>query len=372
MLVGESVRVILSMSPSETNLRALIQRVPTPHTAAAEAARVRLDRLTKPPGSLGELEPLIIRLAAITGVEQPWFEHPAVLLAAADHGVVAEGISPYPQEVTGQMVLNFLRGGAAINALSAHANAQVVVVDAGIAASVSDHPRLKRAGLARGTRNLLREPAMTRAQAIELMLTGSRIVAEETQHGLDLLALGEMGIGNTTAAACLTCVFTSASVELATGRGTGLDDVGLAHKRDVIARALLRAQLDPLDPISVLAELGGFEIALLAGAMIEAAARRIPVVLDGYITTSAALAAVALIPQLRHFLVAGHRSAEPGHRIALEQLGLTPLLTLDMRLGEGSGAALALPIIAGATRVMRDMATFDQAGVSHRVDQNYE
>jgi nicotinate-nucleotide--dimethylbenzimidazole phosphoribosyltransferase len=356
------------MSSDEIALRELCARIPEPSAAAASAARTRLDRLTKPPGSLGALEPLIVRLAAITGQVRPELRGAAVLVAAADHGVAAERVSAYPQAVTAQMVLNFLRGGAAINALAANAGARVVVVDAGVAGELPDHPRLRRAAIRRGTRNLLREPAMTRAEAAGAILAGARIVAAEAeaQEGLGILALGEMGIGNTTAAACLTSAFAGVAPELTTGRGTGLDDARLEHKRAVVAGALRRAKPRPADPLGVLGELGGFEIAALAGAALAAAARRIPVVLDGYITASAALAACALAPNLRHFLIAAHRSAEAGHRVALEHLGLQPLLELDMRLGEGSGAALALPLILGAARAMREMATFEQAGVAER------
>jgi nicotinate-nucleotide--dimethylbenzimidazole phosphoribosyltransferase len=355
------------MSSEEIALREICARVPGPNTATAAAARTRLDRLTKPSGSLGALEPLIIRLAAITGQIRPEFIQAAVLVACGDHGVVAERISAYPQSVTGQMVLNFLRGGAAINALAANAGARVIVVDAGVAADLPDHPGLRRAPAGRGTRNLLREPAMTRAEAAAAVVAGARIVGAEIENGLDLLALGEMGVGNTTSAACLTSVFTGALPELTTGRGAELDDTRLEHKRTVVASALRRARTKPADPLGALAELGGFELAALAGAALAAAARRVPIVLDGHLTTSAALVAVALAPNLRHFLIAGHRSAEPGQRVALEHLGLQPLLTLDMRLGEGSGAALAIPIIQGAARVMRDMATFEQAGVDERV-----
>jgi len=348
-------------------LHDLCARILGANTATAAAARTRLDRLTKPPGSLGALEPLIVRLAAITGQIRPEFKQPAVLVAAGDHGVVAERVSAYPQSVTGQMVLNFLRGGAAINALAANAGARVIVVDAGVAADLPDHPGLRRASVASGARNLLREPAMTRTETAAAIVAGARITAAEIDAGLDLLALGEMGIGNTTAAACLTSAFTGALPELTTGRGAGLDDARLEHKRTIVAAAIRRARPKPADPLGTLAELGGFEIAALVGAALAAAARRVPVVLDDYVTTSAALAAVALAPNLRHSLIAAHRSAEPGHRVALEYLGLQPLLTLDMRLGEGSGAALALPIILGAARLMRDMATFEQAGVDDKV-----
>jgi nicotinate-nucleotide--dimethylbenzimidazole phosphoribosyltransferase len=346
-------------STDEIALREICGRVGPPNAAASAAARTRLDRLAKPPGSLGTLEPLIVRLAAITGQIRPEFHQPTVLVAAGDHGVVAERVSGYPQAATGQMVLNFLRGGAAINGLAANAGAQVLVVDAGVAADLPDHPRLRRASAGRGTRNLLREPAMSRAEAVAAMLAGARIAAAEAEAGADLLALGDIGVGNSTSAACLTSAFTGVAPELTTGRGAGQDDARLEHKRAVVAGALRRARVKPADPLGVLAELGGFEIAVLAGAAIAAAARRIPVLLDGYTTTGAALVALGLAPNARHYLIAAHRSAEPGHRVALEHLGLEPLLLLDMRLGEGCGAALALPLILGATRLMREMAIIE-------------
>jgi nicotinate-nucleotide--dimethylbenzimidazole phosphoribosyltransferase len=350
------------MSNDEMTLRDLCARIPGANAATTAAARARLDRLAKPPGSLGALEPLIARLAAISGQIRPEFRQPAILVAAGDHGVIAERVSAYPQALTGQMVLNFLRGGAAINTLAASAGARVIVVDAGVAAELPDHPGLRRASAGSGTRNLLREPAMTRAQTASAIIAGARIATAEIDAGLDLLALGEMGVGNSTPAACLTSAFTGALPELTTGRGAGLDDARLEHKRTIVAAALRRARPKPADPLGALAELGGFEIAVLTGAALAAAARRVPVVLDGYVTTSAALAGVALAPNLRHSLIAAHRAAEPGHRVALEHLGLQPLLTLDIRLGEGSGAALALPIIQGAARLMRDMGVFEQAG----------
>jgi nicotinate-nucleotide--dimethylbenzimidazole phosphoribosyltransferase len=352
------------------SLPQLIDSIPELDSGAAAAAGARLDRLTKPPGSLGTLEVLMMRLAAITGQARPAIRRPAVLVAAADHGVVAEGVSPYPQEVTIQMVGNFLRGGAAINALAAAAGARVIVVDAGVAGELPDDPQLIRAAVRRGAGNLLREPAMSRDEAIATLGAGARIVATEAERGLDLLAIGEMGIGNTTAAACLTAVFTGAAPEVVTGRGTGVSDEGLLRKRAIVAAAVARSGLEPRaaagDPLAALTELGGLEIALLAGAALAAAARRIPVLLDGYISTAAALVAVGLAPRLAGFLIAGHRSSEPGHRIALDHLGLRPLLELDMRLGEGSGAALAIPIVRAAARCLDEMATFDEAGVSDR------
>ncbi|MEM8534589.1 MAG: nicotinate-nucleotide--dimethylbenzimidazole phosphoribosyltransferase [Chloroflexota bacterium] len=348
-------------------LRELCDSVPVPDQDIATAAITRLNQLTKPPGSLGTLETLIVQLATITGHVQPTFAHPAVLVAAGDHGVVAEQVSPFPQSVTLQMVQNFLHGGAAINALAANAGARVIVVDAGVADGLPEHPQLQRISMRKGTGNLLREPAMSRTETMQAVLAGAALLKHERAAGLDLLALGEMGIGNTTPAACLTSAFTGAAPAITTGRGTGLDDAGLSHKQQVVAAALERAKPDQLDPLGILAELGGYEIAVLAGATLAAATHRIPIVVDGYVATSAVLAAVALAPQTRDFLIAGHRSAEPGHRVALEHLELQPLLTLEMRLGEGSGAALALPIVQGAARVMRDMATFGEAGVDEKI-----
>jgi nicotinate-nucleotide--dimethylbenzimidazole phosphoribosyltransferase len=317
---------------------------------------------------------LLVRLAASTGQALPTLEQRAVLLAAADHGVAAEGVSAYPQAVTGQMVHNFLVGGAAINALSAAAGARIILVDAGVMAELPDHPALRRLHIRRGSGNLAREPAMQHSEALAALLAGVELVEEERQNGLDVLLPGEMGIANTTPAAALTSALTGAPPDQTVGRGTGIDDAALRHKREVVARALQRCNADALrsEPLALLCELGGLEIAVLAGAMLAAARHRIPVLLDGYITTSAALVATAMVPHLRAHLFASHASAEPGHTLALAHLGLTaatgagPLLRLDMRLGEGSGAALALPLLLGAARLMREMATFDQAGVSDR------
>lgn len=358
-------------------LTTLCAAVPGPDTQAAAAARTRLDSLTKPRGSLGQMEDLLMRLAASTGTIYPVLEQRAVLLAAADHGVAAEGVSAYPQAVTTQMVHNYLSGGAAINALAAAAAARIILVDAGIIGDVPAHPALHRLGIRRGTGNIVREPAMHPDEARTALLAGAVIVEQEKKTpGLDLLALGEMGIGNTTAAAALTSAITGAHPSATVGRGTGIGDATLAHKCKMVELALARIAGHRIgtarDGLTLLAELGGLEIAVLAGATLAAAARRIPVLLDGYITTSAALVAVSLAPNVQHHLIAAHRSAEPGHALALAHLGLTseqgagPLLQLDMRLGEGSGAALALPLLVSATRLMREMATFDQAGVSQR------
>jgi nicotinate-nucleotide--dimethylbenzimidazole phosphoribosyltransferase len=343
----------------EIALREICAQVRGPHSAAQAAARTHIARLAKSPGSLGTLELLIVRLAAITGQVRPEFNHPAVLVAAADHGVASEQVSAYSQSVTAQLLQRLVRGSAAVNALAGNAGASLILADAGIATDLGEHPRLRRIAIGRGTRNLLREPAMTRAQAASALLAGARLVLAEVQSGLDLLALGDIGAGNTTAAACLTSAFTGVAPEITTGRGSGLDDARLLHKRTIVASALRRARPRSADPIGTLAELGGFEIGVLAGAAIAAAAHHIPIVLDGYSTTSAALVAQALVPDIRYALIAAHRSAEPGHRVALEFLGLQPLLMLDIGLGEGSGAALALPLIQGAARVMRETVALE-------------
>lgn len=357
---------------SEKWLTTLCTRIPAGDVAAASAAHTRLDQLTKPRGSLGQIEALLVRLAGSTGQVCPSVARAVVLLAAADHGVAAEGVSAYPQVVTGQMVQNFLNGGAAINALAEAAHARLVLVDAGVIADIPDHPMLQRVTIRRGSGNIAHEPAMTREEALALLRAGASIVTAEQEHGLDILLVGEMGIANTTPAAAITSAITGAPLSQTVGRGTGIDDDALEHKRQIVLQALNRCSAETLrlDPLTLLCELGGLEIALLAGAMLGAAANRIPILLDGYITTSAALIAAGLAPNLRSHLFASHCSAEPGHMLALIHLTLTtdagapPLVHLGLRLGEGSGAALALPLLQSATRVMRDMATFTQAGVS--------
>ncbi len=346
----------------------LLAHVPAFDTAAAAQAQARLDTLTKPPGSLGVLETLAVQLAGITGQVRPQLAAAAVLVAAGDHGVVAEGISPYPQAVTAQMVGNFLAGGAAISALARNAGARVIIADAGIATPLPAHPQLHRLGLGGATANLRHNDAMSRDEAEAAVLAGARLVAQEWARApFALLALGEMGIGNTTAAACLTSFFTGTPPDITVGRGTGLDDAGVAHKRLVVADALARVA-PTTGPLGALAALGGREIAVLAGAALAASARRVPLILDGYISTSAALVAATLCPPLRSFFLAAHQSAEGGHRVALAHLGLRPLLQWDMRLGEGSGAALVVPLVRAAARMIDEMATFAEAGVSDRGD----
>lgn len=352
-------------------LEHVLQQIEPLDQAAMQAAAARQERLTKPTGALGRLEALSIQLAGITGTARPRFARRTLVVAAASHGVAEMGVSAYPSSVTAQMVLNFLAGGAAINVLADQAGAQLVVVDAGVADELPSHPDLRCTKLAPGTRNMLVETAMPRPHAERIVLAGIDFVRELADQGTQVIGVGEMGIGNTTAAAAIAAAMTGAKVTDVTGRGTLIDDARLVHKIGVITRALARHRLTPTDPLGVLSAVGGYEIGLITGVCLGAAARRIPVVLDGYITAAAALLAVQLAPRVRDYLIASHCSVEPGHRIVLQQLGLAPLLDLQMRLGEGSGAALALPLVVAAARLLDEMATFDQAGVDEK-EQNRE
>ncbi|HEX3539542.1 MAG TPA: nicotinate-nucleotide--dimethylbenzimidazole phosphoribosyltransferase [Acidimicrobiales bacterium] len=340
--------------------------------ALAEATE-RQDRLTKPRGALGTLESVGIQLAGIAGECPPPLPTPAaVAVFAADHGVVAEGVTPWPQEVTAQMVANFVAGGAAINVLARHVGAQVTVVDVGVAGDVTGLGPDGAAGLSlrsvrRGTGNLAVEAAMTEEEARQALDIGAETAAELVSGGARCLITGEMGIGNTTAAAATIAALTGADPAAVTGRGTGVDDLTLARKIAVVEQALaLHAGARAAGPIPTLAALGGLEIAALAGFIVGGAAARVPIIVDGVIADAALLVAVALVPEARAFCLAGHRSAEPGATAALASLGLTPLLDLSLRLGEGSGACLALPLVEAAARILREMATFDAAGVTDK------
>lgn len=346
-----------------TSVNKLLDAIRAPDPAAGAAARRHLDSLTKPPGSLGRLEEIAERLAILAG-GAPMVKRPVVFTFAADHGVVAEGVSAYPQVVTAQMVENFLRGGAAVNVLARDAGARVVVADFGVVQPLAPSAELVVARIGPGTDNFARGPAMTRAQAVEAIERGARLAEEALDVGADLLATGEMGIGNTTAASAITAVITGASPDDVTGRGTGVDEATRRKKVEVVRRALEVNRPDPRDGIDVLARVGGFEIGGLVGVVLAGAARRVPVVLDGFISGAAALIAVTLAPAARHALFASHRSAEPGHVSVLAHLGLTPYLDLSMRLGEGTGALLFVHLARAAARIYTEMATFKSAGVS--------
>jgi nicotinate-nucleotide--dimethylbenzimidazole phosphoribosyltransferase len=307
------------------------------------------------------LEALSVQLAGISG-RLDWFPHEkAVVVCAGDHGVTAQGVSAYPQAVTAQMVLNFLRGGAAVNVLARQMGARVLVVDAGVAADFEPHPQLIRSKIAYGTADFSRQAAMSEEQAQDALLLGLGVLEGELERGLDILAVGEMGIGNTSAASAIISVITGRPPGEVAGRGTGLGDEAWRHKISVIEKALA---LHQPRPAQALMKVGGLEIGAMAGLILGAAAARVPVILDGLISTAAALVAHQLRPEVLPYLIAGHRSQEPGHAVALAYLGLRPLLDLDLRLGEGSGAVLALPIIEAAMRHLQEMATFEEAGVS--------
>ena len=346
-----------------TELSGLLGAIAPPARDGESAARRHLDSLTKPPGSLGRLEEIAIRLALLRG-GAPAVTQPVLFTFAADHGVVAEGVSAYPQIVTAQMVENFARGGAAVNVLARQAGARVVIADFGVASPVGRAPDLVECPIGPGTANIAAGPAMTREQAVRAIEAGARLAEEAIDAGADFLATGEMGIGNTTAASVITAAITGAAPERVTGRGTGVDDATLARKVAVVRRALEVNRPDPRDGLDVLAKVGGFEIGGLVGVILAGAARRVPVALDGFIAGAAALLAVTLAPASRYALFASHRSAEPGHALVLAHLGLEPYLDLELRLGEGTGAALFLHLARAAALVWSEMATFKTAGVS--------
>jgi nicotinate-nucleotide--dimethylbenzimidazole phosphoribosyltransferase len=346
-----------------------VAAIGTPDLEARARAAARQGQLTKPPGSLGRLEAVAERIASITGSDRPHLERRLVVVAAADHGVAAQGVSAYPSEVTAQMVANFLAGGAAVNVLAAHAGARVRVVDAGVAAETPHDPRLLRLRLAPGTADFTREPAMSRELAERAVAEGIAVFEDERAgDGVDIVACGDMGIGNTTAAAALVATVTRRPPGSVTGRGTGIDDDRFEAKVAVIERALALHRPDASDGIGLLASIGGLEIGVLAGVYLGAAAARVPAVVDGVISGAAALVAEAIAPNVAHFLIAGHRSVEPGHSATLEHLELEPLLDLGLRLGEGTGAVLAITLCVAACRLLDEMATFEQAGVSDATD----
>jgi nicotinate-nucleotide--dimethylbenzimidazole phosphoribosyltransferase len=345
------------------SLSRLLDAIALPDAAEGEAAQGHLDRLTKPARSLGRLEELAVRLVVLRG-EPPRVARPVVFTFAADHGVATEGVSAYPQIVTTQMLENFLRGGAAINVLARQAGARVVVADFGVANPVARADGLVDCSMGPGTANMVRGPAMSRAQALRAIEAGARLAEEAISAGADLLATGEMGIGNTTAASAITAVITGAAPDTVTGRGTGVDDATWRRKVEVVRRALAVNGPDACDGLDVLATVGGFEIAGLVGVVLAGAAHHVPVALDGFISGAAALVAVALAPDAGHALFASHRSAEPGHAVALAHLGLEPYLDLGLRLGEGTGAALFIHLARAAALIYTEMATFKAAGVT--------
>lgn len=347
----------------EARLAQAVASVAPTDPAAEEAAWARLDQLTKPARSLGRLEEIAARVARVQGTDRPSVERKVVLLMAGDHGVVAEGVAPFPQEVTWQMLANFVAGGAAINRIAASVGAEVRVHDIGVARDV-ELPGVIDRKVAPGTANMAIGPAMTREQSAQAVLTGFDLAKQAAEEGFTLIATGDMGIGNSTAAAALTAAFTGIDARLAVGPGTGLDPEGVARKTEVVRRALSVNDVASLDALGVLAAVGGLEIAAIAGVVIGAAAEGVCVISDGFISGAGALAALALCPAARDYVLPSHLSAEPGHLAIYEHLGMKPVLDLDMRLGEGTGAALAMGIADAACGMLSGMATFAEAGVS--------
>jgi len=340
-----------------------------PLDAEAQAkARARQDNLTKPRGSLGRLEDLSVQLAGIYRTASPKIKKKVIFTMAGDHGICAEGVSAYPSEVTAQMVLNFSKGGAAINVLGRHVGAEVITVDMGVASDLAWPTSVVSCKVRKGTRNMAKGPAMTPVETLDAVLKGAEIAQGAIARKADLIGIGDMGIGNTTAATALTAVFTRKPVAELTGRGTGLDDAGLQNKIRIIEEVIRLHRPNPAKPLDVLQRVGGLEIAGMAGVILGAASKGVPVVLDGFIASSSALIAAGLAPESKSYMIASHRSVERGHQAILEHLGLEPILDLRMRLGEGTGAALSMSIIEASCKLLSEMATFDGAGVSKKLD----
>ena len=335
--------------------------------ALLQQARDRLDVMAIPRGSLGRLEEFAQRVVGIRNTLNPSLGKKAIAVFAGDHGMVEEGVSAFARDVTAQMVYNFVRGGAGINVLARQVGASVVVVDVGVGIDLKPQEGLLIRKVAYGTKNMKKSPAMSGDEALRALSVGVEIAQDLASKNVTMIGTGDMGIGNTTASSAITAVLTGHPVEEVTGRGTGVDDDMLRHKVAVIREAIALHRPDPRDPLAVLAKLGGFEIAGIAGLIIGAVFNRIPVVIDGFISSAAALVAVSLKPAIREYLFAGHRSAEPGHRIIIDWLELKPLLDLSMRLGEGTGAALGMFLIESGIRVLREVLTFEEAGVKKAI-----
>lgn len=348
-------------------LKNTIFNIGTLNYTVMEKVQKRLDNLTKPQGSLGRLEELVRHIAGITGREKLSLERKVVFTLAADHGVTDEKVSAYPKEVTAQMVYNFLRGGAGINVLARQVGARVIVVDMGVAENLTVSG-FKDCKINMGTKNFTKGASMTREEAIKSIETGIRLVEEECANGVDIIGTGDMGIGNTTASSAITAVFTGKEVEDITGRGTGIDDEIFKHKVKIIKRALLINKPNKEDALDVLSKVGGYEIGGIAGVILGAAKNRIPVIIDGFISGAGAFIAVALSKRVKDFIIASHCSAEKGHKSALALMGLKPLLDLNLRLGEGTGSALAMYLCESAVRVLNEMATFKDAQVSEKIE----
>lgn len=347
------------------SIKATLERIKPVSQELLQQAQNRLDNKTKPPGSLGRLEEFARRVAAISGTEEPDLSKKVIFTFAGDHGIVEEGVSLYPKEVTPQMVFNFLAGGAGVNVLARHSGAEVRVVDVGVDYDFGDTPGMLHRKVARGTRNFARGPAMTRDEMLAAMQVGIDLADQSRAEGVALVGTGEMGIGNTSPSSAMIAVISGISVRDLTHRGTGINDAALEHKIRVIEQGVALNKPDPKDPLDVLTKVGGLEIAAIAGLVLGCAANSIPVVVDGFISTAGALIASELHPNVRDYIFAAHESVEIGHRFMMERMGVRPILDLDFRLGEGTGAALAMGLIEAGIKIMKEMATFEQAGVTH-------
>lgn len=337
--------------------------IAAPDPVIGAAVQAEIDIKTKPPGSLGRIEALARQMALVQGTRRPVADPAHLIIFAGDHGMVAEGVSAWPSEVTAQMVMNFLAGGAAANAFAGSAGCRLWVADAGVAGDLPDHPDLHRAGIRKGTANAVTDDAMSAGDAGRALAFGASLAGRAADGGARIIALGDMGIGNTASAALLAHAVDGLDLDVLAGPGAGLDAEGVAAKRRILARAAARHPAR-LAPVRALAAFGGLEIAAMTGAMVGAAAARCVVLVDGFIATSAAMMAVRARPEITPYLVFAHRSHEPGHTLMLEALGADPLLALEMRLGEGTGALLAVPLLRAACAMLADMATFERAGVS--------
>ncbi|MFZ2950555.1 MAG: nicotinate-nucleotide--dimethylbenzimidazole phosphoribosyltransferase [Desulfuromonadaceae bacterium] len=346
-------------------IKATLERIKPVNPDLLQQAQARLDNKTKPPGSLGRLEEFARRMAAISGTEEPDLSKKVIFTFAGDHGIVEEGVSLYPKEVTSQMVFNFLAGGAGVNVLARHSGAEVRVVDVGVDYDFAATPGMLHRKVARGTRNFAKGPAMTRDEMLAAMQVGIDLAEQCKAEGVALIGTGEMGIGNTSPSSAMIAAISGIPVRELTHRGTGINDAALENKIRVIEQGLALNKPDPRDPLDVLAKVGGLEIAAIAGLVLGCAANSIPVVIDGFISTAGALIASELHPGVRDYIFAAHESVEVGHSFMLERIGVRPILDLDFRLGEGTGAALAMGLVEAGVKIMKEMATFEQAGVTH-------
>lgn len=351
------------------NMEETIAQIKPLDEEAMRQAQERQNSLTKPQGSLGVLEELSIRAAGIQGTAEPKIERKVIFTMAGDHGVADEGVSAYPKEVTPQMVYNFIAGGAGINVLARHVGAEVIVVDMGVAHTFEPNPLLVDGKVAMGTKNITKGPAMTQDEAIRAIETGIDVFEKEfAKSPIDIAGTGDMGIGNTTPSSAIAATITGEDVRSVAGRGTGIDDGVFENKIKIIEKALEVNKPDPKDPIDVLAKVGGFEIGGIAGVCLAAASRRVPIVVDGFISTSGALIAGELAPLVRGYIIASHNSVERGHSTMLKYMQLKPMMDLNLRLGEGTGAALGISIVEASVRILSEMATFAEAGVSEGED----